>query len=61
MCINIVVSVSVPSKKVIWRAASDVRFATSWCGIEDQEIVIHLLINFHYSSLITTSVAIIGR
>ena len=36
------------------------RFATARCWVKDKEIVIHLLVNFHYTGFISTSVAIVG-
>ena len=36
------------------------RFATPWRWIEDKEVVVHLFIDFHDSSFVAASVAIVG-
>ena len=47
------------SEKVIWCAASDVRFTAARCRIKDKEIVIHLLVNLHYTGFVAAPVAVV--
>ena len=37
------------------------RLASPGCWVKDQELVVHLLVNFHHSCLVTATVAIVGR
>lgn len=48
------------SQEVVWCSPADHGFASSRAGIELQESVLQMFINFHDGSLITTSVTIIG-
>ena len=50
---------SVYSQKVVGRAPSDVRLAAPRSRVKDQEVVIHLLITLHYTSLVTASVTVV--
>jgi len=36
-----------------------VRLSTPWCWIEHQEIVIHLFVDLHYSSLVTAAITVV--
>ena len=33
--------------------------ATPWCRVKDEEIVIHLLVNLHYSSFVAAAIAVV--
>jgi len=35
------------------------RFASSWCRVKDQEIMVHLLINLHDTCFVSTPVAVV--
>lgn len=35
--------------------------STSWCGVKDQKVIVHLLVHLHYSSLVAASVTVIWR
>ena len=47
------------SEEVVGGAARYVRFASARRWVEDQEVVIHLLITLHYTSLVTASVTVV--
>ena len=47
------------SQKVIGRAPRHVRLSAPRRRVKDQEVVIHLLITLHYTSLVTASVAVV--
>ena len=49
------------SQEVVGRASSYVGLSTTGGWVEDQEIVIHLLVNFHYSCFVSAPIAVIGR
>ena len=49
------------SEEVVRCAASDVGFSTTRRRVEHQEIVIHLLVDFHYASLVAAPVAVVWR
>ena len=47
------------SQKVIRRPLSYMWFTAPGCRIKNKEIVVHLLVDFHYASFITTPIAIV--
>ena len=49
------------SQEVVRRAASDVRLAPPRRGVEHEVVIVHLLVHFHYSSLVAASVAVVWR
>ena len=49
------------SQEVVGGSACDMWLSTAWCRVKHQEIVIHLFVDFHYSSLISTSIAVVWR
>lgn len=50
---------SFASQKIVWSPFSHVWLSSSRRGIEDQEVIIHLLIHLHYTSFVAASVAVI--
>ena len=50
-----------PSQEVVGCAACDVGFSTARGRVKHQEIVIHLLVHFHYARLVAASVAVVRR
>ena len=59
-CQLIGVSTSI-SQEVVGGSACDMRLTTTWRWVKHQEIVIHLFVDFHYSSLVATPITVVWR
>jgi len=49
------------SQKVVGGAPGNMGLSAAWRWIEDEEVVVHLLIDLHYSGLVAAPVAVVWR
>ena len=56
--ISLLISIS---QEVVGSSARDMRLTATRRWVKHQEIVIHLFVDFHYSSFVTASIAVVWR